>query len=90
MLCKVLVGNKIDLQHNRAVSTEEGQALADKIGALFIEVSAAKNKNIEEMYTLVTKTIIEKQKKVVPVKTADRVDVAKNEATPSAEQSGCC
>ena len=36
----IVVGNKLDLaKKDRAVSTEEGSALADDFGASFIEVS---------------------------------------------------
>ncbi|NXI66376.1 RERGL protein, partial [Anseranas semipalmata] len=37
----VLVGNKRDLQHRRAVPSEEGRLLALAYGAAFLEVSAA-------------------------------------------------
>jgi hypothetical protein len=34
-----VVGNKVDMKKERAVSKEEGKALADEFGAQFIEVS---------------------------------------------------
>jgi small GTP-binding protein len=36
----VIVGNKIDLVHNRAVAMEEGRSLASELDAMFFEVSA--------------------------------------------------
>merc|ERR1719362_134270 len=36
----LLVGNKVDLEENREVSTEEGEAAAREAGLMFFEVSA--------------------------------------------------
>lgn len=47
---KILIGNKCDWEEKRAVSTEQGQALADELGIPFLEVSAKTNKNIEEAF----------------------------------------
>lgn len=35
----VVIGNKADMKKDRAVSKEEGKALADEFGANFLEVS---------------------------------------------------
>lgn len=39
----IIVGNKRDLHHRRAVASEEGRLLALKTGCHFYEVSAAEN-----------------------------------------------
>lgn len=44
----VIVGQKSDLNGERRVSTAEGQALAKKLGAAFVESSAKDNKNVGE------------------------------------------
>jgi len=50
---KMLIGNKCDWEEKRAVSTEQGQALADELGVPFLEVSAKNNINVEKaFYTL--------------------------------------
>ena len=46
----VLVGNKIDLEEQREVTTEEGQELADKLGIPFFESSAKTGKNVYEIF----------------------------------------
>ncbi|MHA1272359.1 MAG: hypothetical protein ACTSQS_02870 [Promethearchaeota archaeon] len=47
----ILIGNKIDLEDQRVISTEEGQKLADKINAsAFVETSAKKNVNVEKAF----------------------------------------
>merc|ERR1712217_129602 len=46
----VLVGNKLDLDEERQVSTEEGSSLAQKFSCGFIEASAKTNTNIKEIF----------------------------------------
>ncbi|KAL4238999.1 hypothetical protein ACF0H5_003703 [Mactra antiquata] len=53
----ILVGNKTDLVDDRKVTTDEGKALATKIGIPFIETSAKTGDNVKEMFeTLVKNT----------------------------------
>ena len=47
---KILIGNKCDWEEKRAVSTEQGQALADELGIPFLEVSAKSNINVEKAF----------------------------------------
>ena len=46
----MLIGNKTDLEHRRAVSTEEGRAFADKHGLIFLETSAKTAFNVEQAF----------------------------------------
>lgn len=49
----MLIGNKCDWEEKRAVTTEQGQKLADELGIPFLEVSAKNNINVEKaFYTL--------------------------------------
>jgi len=48
---RVLVGNKTDLIYDRVITTEEGQALAQKWGCVFYETSARHNENIDNIFT---------------------------------------
>ena len=45
----MLIGNKCDLAHRRAVSTEEGEQFAKENGLLFMETSAKTAQNVEEV-----------------------------------------
>jgi Ras-related protein Rab-8A len=47
---KILIGNKCDWEEKRAVSTEQGQALADELGIPFMEVSAKSNINVDKAF----------------------------------------
>uniref|UniRef100_A0A7R9Z6I6 Ras-related protein Rab-1A n=1 Tax=Pseudictyota dubia TaxID=2749911 RepID=A0A7R9Z6I6_9STRA len=49
-VCKFLVGNKCDLNRERAVSTAEGEQLAKTCGLDFIETSAKTSQNVEEAF----------------------------------------
>ena len=45
----VLVANKCDLEDQRVISAQQGQAKADQFGAAFIEASAKSNVNIDKV-----------------------------------------
>ena len=43
----MLIGNKSDLEHRRAVSTDEGREFAEEHGLIFMETSAKTAFNVE-------------------------------------------
>ncbi|CAL9106988.1 unnamed protein product [Musa acuminata var. zebrina] len=56
----MLIGNKCDLAHRRAVSTEEGEQFAKEHGLIFMEASAKTAQNVEEAFTRTAATIYKK------------------------------
>ena len=46
----MLIGNKCDLAHRRAVSKEEGEQFAKDHGLIFLEASAKTAQNVEEVF----------------------------------------
>lgn len=46
----MLIGNKTDLKHLRAVATEDAQSYAEKEGLSFIETSALEATNVEKAF----------------------------------------
>uniref|UniRef100_M8CMX6 Ras-related protein Rab-2-B n=1 Tax=Aegilops tauschii TaxID=37682 RepID=M8CMX6_AEGTA len=48
----MLVGNKCDLSHRRAVSFEEGEQFAKENGLIFMEASAKTAQNVEEAFSM--------------------------------------
>ena len=58
---RILVGNKCDLEHQRAVTKEEGNEMALKYGIKYIETSAKDTVNIEELFVDTTKSLMNKQ-----------------------------
>ena len=53
----MLVGNKSDLRHLRAVTTEEAKAFAEKNSLSFIETSALDSTNVELAFLTILKEI---------------------------------
>eukprot|EP01126_Amoeba_proteus_P027816 TRINITY_DN2753_c0_g1_i21.p1 TRINITY_DN2753_c0_g1~~TRINITY_DN2753_c0_g1_i21.p1 ORF type:complete len:223 (+),score=22.69 TRINITY_DN2753_c0_g1_i21:29-670(+) len=56
----MLIGNKLDLEKHRQVSTEEGLQFARQHGLIFLETSAKTSSNVEEAFYQTTKNIYEK------------------------------
>jgi len=46
----MLVGNKLDLEEERAVTTEQGKSLSIRFGCGFTEASAKTNQNVNEIF----------------------------------------
>lgn len=56
----MLIGNKADLGHRRAVSREEGEAFAREHGLVFLETSAKTALNVEEAFMNTARQIHDK------------------------------
>lgn len=48
-----LAANKIDLEEERKVTTDEGKEYADKLGLAFREVSAKENTGVQDLFDCV-------------------------------------
>ncbi|PIA35865.1 hypothetical protein AQUCO_03400034v1 [Aquilegia coerulea] len=56
-IARMLIGNKLDLANIRAVSVEEGKALAEAEGMFFMETSALDSTNVKTAFELVIREI---------------------------------
>ncbi|XP_040373732.1 ras-related protein RABB1c [Rosa chinensis] len=56
----MLIGNKCDLAHRLAVSTQEGEQFATEHGLIFMEASAKTAQNVEEAFIKTAATIYKK------------------------------
>ena len=61
---KILLGNKCDLNDDREIQTEEGQAFAIRNGMEFMETSAKMNTNVSEAFETLGKLMIDFNSKV--------------------------
>ncbi|KAF8667091.1 hypothetical protein HU200_053270 [Digitaria exilis] len=96
----MLVGNKTDLRHLRAVATEDAQNFAEAEGLSYIETSALEATNVEEAFQLILGDIYRaiSKKPVVSddsgagaaggVKEGKTINVAPGDA--GAEKKQCC
>ena len=60
----ILVGNKIDDEKNRKVTTEEGENMAKECGLDFFETSAKSGVNIDSTFNELVKKTVEKYSKI--------------------------
>merc|ERR1711915_43347 len=96
----MLIGNKNDLEHRRAVSYEEGKAFAAEHGLIFMETSAKTAYNVEEAFINTAKKILENiVSGVIDVTNEShgiKVGMAASGQVPgmpnrgSSRESGCC
>lgn len=56
---KILIGHKMDLSSQRVISVETGQFLAKEFGYNFIEASAKTGENIEKIFEILIKEMME-------------------------------
>ena len=61
-VCKILVGNKCDLE-NRVIQKEEGEKIAQDFGMKFFETSAKSDINVDEAFNCLVSMILEKNQK---------------------------
>jgi len=56
-VCKILVGNKCDMEESRKVTHEEGMELAKHYEIPFLETSAKSSINVESSFLTMSKEI---------------------------------
>ncbi|PPD73541.1 hypothetical protein GOBAR_DD29514 [Gossypium barbadense] len=95
----MLVGNKSDLRHLVAVSTEDGKSFAEKESLYFMETSALEATNVEisfaevltQIYNVISKKAMETSDdgaaSAVPSK-GEKIDVGKD--VLAMKKGGCC
>jgi small GTP-binding protein len=58
-ICIILIGNKIDLEKERTVSTEEGENLANSLNIPYIETSALNKDLVDEAFHMIAFKLIQ-------------------------------
>eukprot|EP01091_Cochliopodium_minus_P008763 TRINITY_DN203_c0_g1_i1.p1 TRINITY_DN203_c0_g1~~TRINITY_DN203_c0_g1_i1.p1 ORF type:complete len:224 (-),score=52.04 TRINITY_DN203_c0_g1_i1:100-732(-) len=94
----MLIGNKSDLDHKRAVTFEEGQKFANENGLVFMETSAKTALNVEQAFIGTAKNIYEKiqrgefdiSNETFGIKLGKKGEHGKKEGENEVKNEGCC
>jgi len=94
----MLVGNKSDLKHLRAVPTDEAAAFASQNGLLFMETSALESSNVSEafsailtdIYNIVSSKALEPDNDPIKPSAGGVIQVAPTIDPNAKQNSGCC
>ncbi|KAI3442912.1 uncharacterized protein J3R85_000624 [Psidium guajava] len=88
---KMLVGNKVDKDSEKAVSSEEGITLAKELGCLFLECSAKTRTNVEQCFEKLALKIMEIPSLLEEGSTAGKRNMLKQKQEhQSTANSSCC
>ncbi|XP_039132818.1 ras-related protein RABC2a-like [Dioscorea cayenensis subsp. rotundata] len=91
---KVLVGNKVDKEADRMVTREEGAALAQECGCLFIECSAITRINVDKCFEELASKILEVPSLLgegsFAVKTKEEGNASLKQEYHAPPSTGCC
>eukprot|EP00455_Lapot_gusevi_P044519 TRINITY_DN5569_c0_g4_i1.p1 TRINITY_DN5569_c0_g4~~TRINITY_DN5569_c0_g4_i1.p1 ORF type:complete len:211 (+),score=63.54 TRINITY_DN5569_c0_g4_i1:90-722(+) len=87
---KLLIGSRCDLVNERVVSTEEGKALAQRLGVEFFETSAKEGLRVHDSFLALAGQLLQARQAQTPAEEdMDNVDLA-NPAGPARGQNPCC
>ncbi|KAH0727711.1 hypothetical protein KY290_003415 [Solanum tuberosum] len=86
---KLLVGNKSDLNDNRAVSYDTAKAFADEIGIPFMEASAKSATNVEQAFMAMAAEI-KNRMATQPTSNNAKPPTVQIRGQPVNQKSGCC
>lgn len=94
----MLVGNKADLRHLRAVAVEDSQAFAEREGTFFMETSALESMNVEkaftevltQIYRVVSKKALELGDDPSAVPKGQTINVSSKDDVSDLKKNGCC
>lgn len=90
---KMLVGNKVDKDSNRAVTKKEGIDFARQYGCLFLECSAKTRMNVEKCFEELVLKILETPSLLADGSTGVKKNIFKQNPTQDADApppSSCC
>jgi len=94
----MLVGNKSDLKHLRAVPTEEAKAFAAENDLSFIETSALDASNVEsafqtilaDIYRIVSSKSLEQSPEQIRPSSGDKITISASVDPHTKQSGGCC
>ncbi|CAN6476786.1 unnamed protein product [Victoria cruziana] len=87
---KILVGNKVDMESERAVTREEGIALARAHKCLFLECSAKNSINVEKCFEELALKILDVPSLLEEGSTLVKRNILKQKPDDHPPTNGCC
>ena len=94
----MVIGNKADLRHLRAVSEEEAKSFAERERTFFMETSALESLNVEkcfadvltQVYLVASKKHLDGGDDPVALPRGQTINLDTLEDVPSVKNGGCC
>ncbi|KAI4312222.1 hypothetical protein MLD38_037059 [Melastoma candidum] len=94
----MLVGNKADLRHLRAVSMEDSKEFAEREGTFFMETSALEAMNVEnaftevltQIYRVVSRKALDIGDDPAAVPKGQTINVGSRDDVSAVKKAGCC
>lgn len=82
----LIVGNKIDLSNDRAVTKEEAEEWTRKNNCVYCETSACTGEGIKELF----KVLVDELMKMYNGEDGMKVNVRPKDPPPTTQKKGCC
>ncbi|KAI9096366.1 hypothetical protein K1719_026085 [Acacia pycnantha] len=94
----MLIGNKADLRHLRAVSTEDSKAFAEQEGIFFMETSALESMNVEDafmdvltqIHSVMSKKALDVGHNQATLPKGQTLNVGSRDDVSAVKKTGCC
>ncbi|KAJ8497699.1 hypothetical protein OPV22_008251 [Ensete ventricosum] len=94
----MLVGNKADLRHLRAVSTEDAKDFAERENSFFMETSALESMNVENAFSevltqihhVVSKKALEAGNDPAALPKGQTINIGSKDDVSAVKKAGCC
>lgn len=94
----MLVGNKGDLRHLRAVSIDDAKAFAERENTFFMETSALESMNVEnaftevlsQVYRVVSRRALDGGDDPATLPKGQTINVGGKDDVSAVKQTGCC
>ena len=94
----ILIGNKIDLENKRIVSTDEGKDFATQNGHIFMETSAKTGEGVNDIFEKTAQEIIKKMEENYYDLNSEKCGILKgkinninlNNENKNKDKKGCC
>jgi len=87
---RILVGNKDDCPEKKVVETTDARNFADQIKVTLFETSAKDNKNVEEMFSEITRQVLSTKKSSLMQQPGGNNDKIKLDKNRKKKSKSCC